>query len=90
MMLAKNDWIEIIDIFYKTHNSYLESFINSSDIFCPNPEQINLFDHKQSVFSAKQLNKEKPGNWKLGILYNITSAKIPLLHPKAINERSQL
>jgi len=62
-MLAKNDWIEIVDIFSKTHNSYLENFINSTDIFCPSPEHINIFDHNQNVFSAKQLDKLKPGNW---------------------------
>lgn len=61
--MAINDWIEIVNIFHKTHNSYLENFINSTDIFCPNPEHINIFDHSQNVFSAKQLNKEKPGNW---------------------------
>ena len=61
--MAKNDWIEIIDIFYKTHNSYLEDFINSIDYFCPSSNHINIFNNEISVFSAKQLCKEKPGNW---------------------------
>jgi hypothetical protein len=61
--LAKNDWIVILDIFYKTNSSYLENFISSPDIFCPSSKHVNIFNSDKDVFSAKQLDKQKPGSW---------------------------
>lgn len=61
--MAKNDWIEIIEIFNTCNINYLSDFLNSNDKFCPSYSHINIFNKNHSAFSAKLLNKPKPGNW---------------------------
>jgi hypothetical protein len=61
--LAKNDWIEVLDIFNTTNQNYLIKFLESQDKFCPSIHHINIFDIDANAFSSKLLNKPKPGNW---------------------------
>ncbi len=61
--MAKNDWVEVIKIFNMKDSHYIDNFINSNDIFCPNDNNVNIFDKNYNAFSSKLLNKEKPGNW---------------------------
>ena len=61
--MAKSDWIEVIEIFNTKSKTYLDNFLTSDDRFCPNPNHLNIFDKNHNAFSAKLLNKSKPGNW---------------------------
>jgi hypothetical protein len=61
--LAKNDWIEVIDIFNNKDINYIDNFLKSTDKFCPDDTQINIFDENHNAFSSKLLKKAKPGNW---------------------------
>jgi len=61
--VAKNDWIEVIEIFNTKSTNYINDFLNSNDKFCPNNNYINIFDENHNAFSSKLLNKAKPGNW---------------------------
>lgn len=61
--MAYNDWVEVEDIFHNKAPNILLDFINSDQIFLPNTVHINPFDPEQANFSAKQIEKDKPGNW---------------------------
>ena len=61
--MARNDWIEVIKIFMMKDSHYINNFINSNDMFCPNNNHLNIFDKNHNAFSSKLLNKAKPGNW---------------------------
>ncbi|ADN10047.1 DUF6997 domain-containing protein [Sulfurimonas autotrophica] len=61
--MAKNDWIEVIEIFNTKSITYINDFLSSNDKFCPNSNHINIFDKNHNAFSSKLLNKPKPGNW---------------------------
>ena len=61
--MAKNDWIEVLDIFNTTSKNYLIEFLKSQDKFCPSNHHINIYDKEANAFSSKLLNKPKPGNW---------------------------
>ncbi len=61
--MAKNDWIEVLDIFNTTSKNYLIEFLDSQDKFCPSNHHINIFDKDANAFSSQLLNKPKPGNW---------------------------
>ncbi len=61
--MAKNDWIEVLNIFNTTNKNYLCKFLESKDKFCPSINHINIFDGDANAFSSKLLNKPKPGNW---------------------------
>ena len=61
--MAKIDWIEVIEIFNAKSTTYINNFLNSNDVFCPNNNHINIFDSNHNAFSSKLLNKPKPGNW---------------------------
>jgi len=61
--VAKIDWDEIINSFIKKDKDYINVFLKSKDIFLPNINGINIFNSMSNVFSAKQLKKDKPGNW---------------------------
>ena len=61
--MAKNDWIEVIDIFNNKDINYIDDFLKSTNKFCPDDTQINIFDKNHNAFSSKLLKKPKPGNW---------------------------
>ena len=61
--MAKNDWIEVIDIFNNKDVNYINNFLKSTNKFCPDDTQTNIFDKNHNAFSSKLLNKPKPGNW---------------------------
>ena len=61
--MAKIDWDEIINSFIKKDKNYINIFLKSKDVFLPNKNGINIFNSMSNVFSAKQLKKDKPGNW---------------------------
>ena len=61
--MAKEDWTQVIKYFTKKDQNYIENFLRSEEIFLPNENGINIFSKFDSVFSAKQLAKAKPGNW---------------------------
>jgi hypothetical protein len=61
--MAKQDWIQVIKYFNQKDLDYIEKFLSSEEVFLPNQNSINIFSEFDSVFSAKQLEKAKPGNW---------------------------
>jgi len=61
--MAKKDWLEVIEIFNTLDLHYIDNFIKSNNNFCPNNNFTNIFDKSKNAFSAKSLNKSKPGNW---------------------------
>lgn len=61
--MAKSDWIEVIEIFNTKSKTYLGDFLTSDDRFCPNSNHLNIFNKNHNAFSARLLNKPKPGNW---------------------------
>ena len=61
--MAKIDWDEIINSFIKKDKDYINVFLKSKNVFLPNKNGINIFNSISNVFSAKQLKKDKPGNW---------------------------
>ena len=61
--MPSNDWIEVIEVFNDKNSNYINNFLISSDKFCPSGNHINIFDENYNAFSAKLLNKPKPGNW---------------------------
>lgn len=61
--MAKSDWLEVIELFNNKNKDYLNNFLLSKALFCPNKNHLNIFDNKSNAFSAKILNKPKPGNW---------------------------
>ncbi len=61
--MAKNDWIEVIDIFNNKDINYIDDFLKSTNKFCPDNTQVNIFDENHNAFSSKLLKKAKPGNW---------------------------
>ena len=61
--MAKQDWTQVLKYFNQKDQSYIEKFLISKEIFLPNQNSINIFSEFDSVFSAKQLEKAKPGNW---------------------------
>ncbi len=63
LIVAKIDWDEIINSFIKKDKDYINVFLKSKDVFLPNKNGINIFNSMSNVFSAKQLKKDKPGNW---------------------------
>ncbi len=63
LIVAKIDWDEIINSFIKKDKDYINVFLKSKDVFLPNKNGINIFNSISNVFSAKQLKKDKPGNW---------------------------
>lgn len=61
--MAKKDWVEVIDIFNKKSKTFIDNFLNSTATYCPSSQFLNIFDTNSNAFSAKILNKPKPGNW---------------------------
>ena len=61
--MAKNDWIEVVNIFKERQVNYLDNFLISNDKFCPCSNHVNIFDKDANAFSSKLLDKSKPGNW---------------------------
>lgn len=62
-MMAKNDWDQVITCFMQQDKEYLEKFLISNKTFLPNESDLNTFKPLSNSFSAKQLEKAKPGNW---------------------------
>lgn len=60
--MAKKDWDEIISIFETKQKGYIEQFLKSKNIFCPNDQQQNIFSNSND-FSSNDLNKKSPANW---------------------------
>jgi len=71
--MSKADWDEVKETFNKKSSSILINFINSDETFLPNTKDLSPFEPTNQNFSAKQLNKSKPGNW------------IPLYHQKDLS-----
>lgn len=63
--MAQKDWVEIIKKFNNQEKNFIANFLASKDSFCPNENNINIFDNNNlySDFSSSSLQKSKPSNW---------------------------
>ena len=71
--MPKRDWEEVKTIIDAKSSGLLIDFISSGESFLPNSSMLNPFDENEQNFSAKQLEKKKPGSW------------IPLYSPKSLS-----
>jgi len=60
--MAKKDWEEVISIFEKRQKGYIQRFLESTNIFCPNDTHTNIFSNSND-FSSVDLNKTSPAKW---------------------------
>lgn len=61
--MAQKDWNEVLGIFSRRAPGFIEAFLASDAPFVPNEKQANPFGATGENFSAKDLEKPKPGNW---------------------------
>jgi hypothetical protein len=61
--LSQKDWIEVKEKFENKQSNFFEKFLNSNEFFYPSNNFKNIFNEKNNLIYAKDLKKEKPGNW---------------------------
>jgi len=61
--MSQKDWLEIKDKFEKKHSKIFELFLDSNEYFYPSEKFKNIFNQKNNLIYAKDLKKDKPGNW---------------------------
>ncbi len=61
--MSQKDWIEVKEKFENKKPGFFEFFLQSNEFIYPSKKLPNIFDKNKNLIFAKDLGKDKPGNW---------------------------